>query len=370
VRPLPADTRVAVRTGSALGLKYLELKPGRSATGLAEGATLPLAAARPETVDLDEVLNVFDERTREAQSRNLAGLGGALAGRGPALNATLGSLPATLALLEPVGRNLAAPETRLGRFIRASAAAAAEAGPVGERQAQLFRALATTFEALAASQPGLGRTIERSPAALRQARQSLPAISGLIRHSTTLFAELRPGARTLVGLAPELDRAFELAEPALTEAPRLNRELPPTTAALRAFGEDAGALAGIAALTRASAELSPALTFVAPAQTTCNYAALLLRNLASVFALGDGLGTRQRFISFQPPLGPDGEGSPAAAPADGPGAANHLHVNPYPNTAAPGQEGECEAGNEPYEIGRTVIGNAAGNQGTVTEASR
>jgi hypothetical protein len=47
--------------------------------------------------------------------------------------------------------------------------------------------------------------------------------------------------------------------------------------------------------------------------------------------------------------------------------ANHLHTNPYPNTASPGQTQECEAGNETYAAGKTVIGNVPGNQGTHTD---
>ena len=35
-------------------------------------------------------------------------------------------------------------------------------------------------------------------------------------------------------------------------------------------------------------------------------------------------------------------------PPTGPTLDNHLHSNPYPNTASPGQPKECEAGNEPY----------------------
>jgi hypothetical protein len=41
-------------------------------------------------------------------------------------------------------------------------------------------------------------------------------------------------------------------------------------------------------------------------------------------------------------------------------------VNPYANTAAPGQTHECEAGNEPYLDGQR-IGHVPGNQGTRTE---
>jgi hypothetical protein len=64
--------------------------------------------------------------------------------------------------------------------------------------------------------------------------------------------------------------------------------------------------------------------------------------------------------------GPNNEGFPSSGPADGPQRENHLHLNPYPNTAAPGQVRECEAGNEIFEPGKTVIGNVGGNQGTKT----
>jgi hypothetical protein len=115
--------------------------------------------------------------------------------------------------------------------------------------------------------------------------------------------------------------------------------------------------------------LGPPLSFITPAQSVCNYASLLFRNAASVFSQGDGLGTSQRFISLQPAFGPNSEIGPSSAPANGGGDSqpgNFLHYNPYPNTAAPGQEQECEAGNETYIQGQSVIGNVPGNQGIRT----
>ena len=51
VDPLPADSTFIIRARSALGLKFLEVAPGQSDEGLAEGGTLGLAAARPEPVE-------------------------------------------------------------------------------------------------------------------------------------------------------------------------------------------------------------------------------------------------------------------------------------------------------------------------------
>ena len=42
-------------------------------------------------------------------------------------------------------------------------------------------------------------------------------------------------------------------------------------------------------------------------------------------------------------------------------------MNAYPNTAAPGQTRECEAGNETYARNKQAIGNVPGNQGTETD---
>ena len=67
-----------------------------------------------------------------------------------------------------------------------------------------------------------------------------------------------------------------------------------------------------------------------------------------------------------PTRGVNNAGSPASAPASGPERANHLHYNPYPYTASPGQPKICEAGNERYAAGRTVIGNASDHWGTRT----
>jgi hypothetical protein len=44
-----------------------------------------------------------------------------------------------------------------------------------------------------------------------------------------------------------------------------------------------------------------------------------------------------------------------------------LHVDPYPNTDAPGERPECSAGNEPYSDTHATIGNPTENVGTKTE---
>jgi hypothetical protein len=123
---------------------------------------------------------------------------------------------------------------------------------------------------------------------------------------------------------------------------------------------------GIERLNDTVRSLSPTLAFLTPAQVVCNYGTLWFRNVSSVLSEGDANGTWQRFIIIPTPQGPNSESGPSSQPANGPTPENHLHANPYPNSAAPGQTHECEGGNEPYAVGQTTIGNVPGNQGTIT----
>lgn len=370
-KPIPVNSTVVIRAKSALGLKYLEINKGNSSKSYPAGATIARKHAKPETIDLDQVLNTFNEPTQLAIQRNLLEFGNALIGRGPAINEAIGNLKPLLNRLRPVMRVLASPRTGLAEFFRALEATSAEIAPVAETQARMFVSLDTTFRAFASiARPFLQETISKTPPTLDTANRALPVIRPFLAHSATLFADLRPGVRALTDAAPVLSRAITVGIPALRRSPALNAQLPPTANSLLAFSQNAGVRNGIDRLTKSNKkDLGPLLNFVTPVQSVCNYPTLLFRNAASSLSLGDGGGNWQRFLLFQTPFGPNNEGAPASKPANGGGPVpenNHLHANPYPNTAAPGQTFECEAGNEPYAKGQTTIGNVPGNQGIVT----
>jgi virulence factor Mce-like protein len=374
VDPLPTDSTLIVRPRSALGLKYVEITRGESREGFPSGATIPLARATPAPVEIDEVFSMFDEPTRAASRRNLTEFGTAFAVRGQSLNEALAVFPRLLGNLQPVMENLSDPRTDLPGFFRGLGQAAAEAAPVAEEQAALFRGLDTTFGALADVRSELQETISTGPAALDAGIRGFPVQRPFLRNSERLFAELRPGIRSLRRAAPDLSRAFEVGRPVLRRSVALNRRLEPTFRSLQAFAEDPMTALGINGL-RTTAEIAnPIVRDLAPVQTVCNYVTLWFRNVASLLSEGDRNGTWQRFIIVAAPTGPNNEGGPSSAPANGPNSPatreNFLHTNPYPNTPGGGRTNECEAGNEPWLPGRTVIGNVPGNQGTQTERTR
>jgi virulence factor Mce-like protein len=374
IEPIPADSTLVVRPRSSLGLKYVELSPGEGQAGLPAGATIPVRQARPAVVELDDLFGMFDDKTRVGQRNALDGFGGGFAGRGRDINTAIEAFVPLLRDLEPVARNLSDPDTRLNRFFASLARAAEEVAPVAEEQASLFVNLDASFTALASiARPFLQETITESPPTEAVAIREFPRQRPFIRNQTALFRELRPGVAVLPHAAPIVADAFEAGTDVLPRTERFNADTADVFETLADFGEDPGVRDGIDQLTRLSSSLRPTLRFLTPAQTTCNYAGVLLRNVASLLSEGDANGNFQRFLVISAPvdaltldLGPNNEGGPSDAPANGPGRHNHLHVNPYPNTAAPGQTRECEGGNERFEQGRTVIGNVAGNQGVET----
>jgi virulence factor Mce-like protein len=367
-REIPRDSTIVVRARSALGLQYLQIDRGTSDDGFDAGSTIPLSAAVPEPVEFDDVLSTFDEPTRVAIQQNLVEFGNALAGRGLDLNQALGELPQTLEFLEPVAQNLRDPDTRLSGFISALQATASEVAPVAEEQAQMFVALDTTFGAFAnVARPFIQETISETPPTLDEGIRTLPVIRPFLQNSALLFNDLQPGVDALAANSPAIAEALEVGAPVLHDSVRFNEELAPTAAALRSLNDDVDARGGIDRLRETSDIFIPTLRFVSPAQTVCNYGALLFENLAGLFGQGTNGGSWQRPEVIIAPEGPNNEGSPSTGPANGGGDfANTVHSNPYPNTAAPGQDVECEAGNEPYITGSAQIGNVASNQGTVT----
>jgi phospholipid/cholesterol/gamma-HCH transport system substrate-binding protein len=356
---IPANSTMIIRPKSPLGLKYLQIVPGDSATGLQAGETIPLSAARPEPVDIDQFFDMFDEPTRKAIQRNQAGFGNAFAGRGAQLNAAFGTLRELVEHAQPTLRTIVAPETRFGDFWRALEQLSATVAPVAETQASMFVALDRTFAAFArVSRPYIQETIEKGPPTLDALNADLPEIRPFLDDSARFFTALKPGARALAETSPTIDAALRAGIPALNRTPALYAQLTPTAEALLAFQEAPGVFNGLDLLIDTNNVLDPAIKFIAPAQTSCNYLTLTFRNLANAFSEHNASANWLGAIGFEAPDGPNAEGAPASAPADGPAKKNHLHFNPYPNTAAPGQKRGCEAGNERYAIGKTVIGQA------------
>jgi virulence factor Mce-like protein len=366
IEPLPADTRVIVQSVSAIGLKYLELEKGTSHQTLKAGATIPISQTR-EPVDIVSLFNMFDQKTRTAIQNNTINFGDGLAGRGLGLNETIATLRPLVTNAIPVLTNFAAPQTDFRNLFPALDRVASQVAPVANTQAAWFRELDTFFSAWAGVAPSLEQTIAGGPAALEQATHSFAYEAPFVEKATEFMRLLRPSARDLRTVAPQLGHAFAVGAVNLRGATALNAGVVEGAQAFERFAQNPVVTLGLEDLTQTAELGGPLLAGIAPEQAYCNYWTLLFRNVANLQAENVGVGTLARAAVVLSPNGPNAEGFPSSGPANGPSIEkdsfgrpvnnDFLHANPYPNVAGPGQPRVCEAGNETYVPGKLVVGN-------------
>lgn len=347
---LPLDSRIAIRPGSLLGAKYVDVVPGEADDALQPGGVLDIENT-DVGVELDEAFNVFDNETAQGVRGVITGLGDALAGRGPALNETIVSAGELVGPLERVMRNLADEDTRLARLIRGTAAAAEAFEPVADELGTLFDDGATTLEAIDRAGPALGETLRELPRTEIAGTTALRAINPVLRDAAFIAREIRPGSRFLPTAIPRLDASVRAGIPALRAGPGALRELGRVADSLTGLS-NGSAPEALRQLIATMTSLDTSLEVIAPAQTVCNGLGVWTRNTTSSISEGDDLGGWFRMIPVIDTSQIFQQSSPSP----------NLHVTPYPNQTAQ----ECEAGNEEFVPGRQ-IGNPPGNQPARTE---
>jgi virulence factor Mce-like protein len=203
IGPLPEDSIIEVRPKSTIGLKYIELTPGRSAQDLPNGGTLPLKQSRIAT-EFEDLLNTFSKRVREGNKRSLQEFGNAFAGRGTDLNTAFGELGPVFQNLEPVAKTISAPSTRLADFIRALAQAAHDTAVTGDQAGEVFANADRTFGAFAAASKGIQDTLAESPSTLTVLTDQSPAERRYFKQLTSLIVKFQPGAKYLPQVSNDL----------------------------------------------------------------------------------------------------------------------------------------------------------------------
>ncbi len=345
---VPADSTFRIRPRSALGLKYLELQEGRSDKAFENGDTVPAGQASAST-DIDEVLKMFDEPTREASQENLRGFGDAFAGRGVSLGRTIEELPDLLEHLQPVMTNLSDPETDLDTFITELADTARVVSPVSKQGAELFTSMADTFEALGRDEGALKETISKSPGTMDVAVESFRAQRPFLANLEGFGKDFAPATAELRGALPTLNRAIDKAIPVQRRAPELNEELGKTMDQLRELAEAPGTLPAARGLGATVTTLNPQLRFLGPYVTVCNSPNYFFTYLAEHFSEPDNTGSAQRALLMFTGQQDDSQGSMGAdEPANGgnvkEGNAQFAQNQPYGAAVTPDGRADCETG--------------------------
>jgi virulence factor Mce-like protein len=302
VEPLAKDSHLRVRPRSALGLKYVELEPGRSKETFAPGDTIPLANSTKQALDLEDVLATFPPETRDDARASLQGFGSGLAGRGNDVNVVIEQLRPFLRYLTPVMKSLNDPQTELSGFFPRIGRAAAEVAPVAEVQAELFTNMADTFAAISRDPSALQQTIEESPPTLDASISSFRVQTPFLANFADTSRLLQPGAAELKRSLPPVNRALRAGTPVLGRTPELASDLEGTFNALVDLGEDPNTILALRDLRSAVDITRPAVQFVAPYQTVCNTLVYFFNPLGTHISQSVPGGTTERILAKVVPL--------------------------------------------------------------------
>jgi phospholipid/cholesterol/gamma-HCH transport system substrate-binding protein len=213
--PRPINTRAILRTKTILGETYVALSFGNpNGRMLKDGATLPQAQVA-STVDLDQILNTFSPKTRQAFKTWMQDDGMALSGRGQDFNTALASL-------QPFATNVSSVLAVLERDRSATRALLSNGSKVlhaVSENPQALQGLITNsnkvFAATASRNHELAEAVRNFPAFLRSTRVTVADVRQFSDTTMPLVNELLPAAtpfsnalKSLSKLTPQLKTVF------------------------------------------------------------------------------------------------------------------------------------------------------------------
>src|SRR3954468_21015250 len=295
VEPLPIDTKVIVRSRSALGLKFIEVTPGHSKQTYKAGGTIPLANATLP-VEFDDFLNTFNLPTRENSRLALTGYGDAFAGRGEDLNRAIQGLNPFFTFLRPVMRNLSDPRTALKDFFKNIGEVSAQVAPVARVQAELFTKMADTFQAFNQCPGCLQQTIEKNPPTLDTAIRSFRIQRPFLIDFADLSRRLQPFANVLPVALPKINSALAAGTRVLPQTVTLNRNTEKVFRALDDLVQDPSTDLALNGLRDTLGVTKPLINYVAPFQTVCDYTTIFFTGLGQHQSEGVAAGTAERVL--------------------------------------------------------------------------
>lgn len=191
-KPLPVDSKLQVRLRSAVGVRYLEIIPGKSSTMLQEGEKIPTSQVL-DSVALDEVLGTFDADTRASTSTLLRELGNGVNSRGTDLNEAVRDTPRLLGGLKDVSSAITSrPGRQMSGFIRNGNAVAGAFDDARNDLVAGFEPQRQALRAFTETPEGVQGTLVEGASALGSLRSTLPNVNRLVSEVGGLARNARP----------------------------------------------------------------------------------------------------------------------------------------------------------------------------------
>jgi len=236
--PLPRGTRAMLRTKTLLGETYVELTPGnRNEPTMPEDSTLPPAQVT-ESVQLDEIFQAFDPKTRAAFQSWMQEAAVAIEGQGQNLSYAIGNFDPTFTEFENLFRVLNSQKAAVSKlFSNGAKTFEALRGREGEL-ADLIRSSNELFKTTDERNEDIEALFRAFPTFQDESRLTVDRLRGFAVNADPLSKQLVPVAEQL---SPTLIKFGELAPEAkkLFEAlPAVEKEAPTGFPALRKLFRD------------------------------------------------------------------------------------------------------------------------------------
>jgi phospholipid/cholesterol/gamma-HCH transport system substrate-binding protein len=328
--PIARDARAILRQKTLLGETYVEMTPGnvRRAGAVPDGGFLADSRVA-KTVELDEILNALDPRTRKSFRVWQQELARGLEGRGPALNDALGDLPTFAKDGDDLLAELDGQSQALRGFVRGTGQVFGALTSDERRLHNLVVNAGRTFAATASQQRALAQTFRIFPTFLDESRRTFARLERFSTATDPLVQELRPPARDLTptladvkALAPDLERTFRNLDP-LIDASRSG--LPAVAQTLTAAKPLLGSLQPFLE------QLNPVLQWLEYHQLTTGD---FISNGAAALADTTATTTSQEMGHYLRQFGPLGAETVGMSPRRSPASRGNAYLNPDALTGA------------------------------------
>jgi phospholipid/cholesterol/gamma-HCH transport system substrate-binding protein len=223
--PLHTDARATVRPVSLLGERYMDLDTGTtSAPLLHSGGVIPVSQTGQNT-DLDEVLNVFDDRTGQSLAAFVAVLGEGVQGNGANLDAAVKALTPAMTQTDQFVKVLQGQNATLSSLVdNLEPVARSLAQDNGRTMDSLVGSTTSLLNTTSANVQALDATLQELPSSLAATRKTLGNLADTADDTTPLLRSIRPTTDNLKDISDELVHFSHSADPALDKlVPVLNK---------------------------------------------------------------------------------------------------------------------------------------------------
>jgi phospholipid/cholesterol/gamma-HCH transport system substrate-binding protein len=212
-RPLHQGTQATVREPglSSIAARYVDLTLGPQNAPVIPSGGLIQATSTTSEVDLDELINALDARTRKGIQDVFQGSASQYLGRGRQAGLGWEYLNPAIATSSLLFQELNRNTPQFTRFIVNSDNLVTDLAERHSDLSGLISHLSTTFSALASEQTALGQSIQRLPPFMRLANTTFVNLRNALVDLTTLINASRP-------VAPKLQRLLEQIRPLAVDA--------------------------------------------------------------------------------------------------------------------------------------------------------